>query len=130
LGYKSGGEIKEMKKYILAIIITLFLVTGVSAAPFLGVDPDPDHSEYIIELDGIEHGPFAAVEDRGDVIIVFDFDTMLQSGETYSVRVLGINAWGDESEWSVPLEFALTGGGTVIERRQPDAPSVLRILSE
>jgi hypothetical protein len=118
-----------MKKYILSFLFTLLLVSGVFASPFLGVDPDVNHNEYLIEINGATYGPFLPIEDRGDTVIIFDFNGMLVRGETYVVRAMSYNAFGDASEWSVPLEFASGGGTIVIIRQTPDAP-VLRLLSE
>ena len=121
-----------MLRKLCTILIAFALTCSVAfGAPFLAVDPDPDHAQYIVEFNGVEYPPASAIENRGvDGVIVFDLDGLLESGQTYSIRVMGVNPWGDESDWSAPLEFGVSGEGTVFERRTPNAPTVLRILSE
>ena len=120
-----------LKKLFFTLLCTALLTVSAWAAPFLAVDTDANHAEYIVELDGVEFGPAIAIEDRGeDGMVIFDLDGLIAPGNIYTIRCKGLNAWGDESEWSVPLDFAVSGSGTVTERQDPDAPTVLRILSE
>jgi len=115
---------------LLIAVLSVFIATTALAQPYLGVDPDSSAEKYIIEADGVVYEAEFPIEQREHVTLIFDLSEILQQSSTHIIRAKAVNAWGDESEWSVPLEFMLSDGGTIIVRQQPGIPTMLRIILE
>lgn len=119
-----------MKILILIITGLLSYNTLAFAEPLLACDPDINANEYVVEFDEVVLESAPPIEVRVDDTVIIDLAGMITQGQHHYVRVLAVNDWGDVSEWSSPLEFMLSDEGIVIIRQQPEAPNVLRLLSQ
>ena len=121
-----------MKKVLLTLLIIGIILSSslAFAQPFLACDPDPNVSEYIVELDGVEYPASPAIDVRPDATIIVDLDGMITYQTLHTIRVKAVNIWNDESEWTLPFEFMVSSGGGVTVRQIPNTPNVLRLISE
>ena len=118
-------------KTFLSIILTLIATTAFGA-PFLAVDFDANHDQYILEFDGQVYQASDPIEHRNDntETVTHDLGTLITPKVIHTVRLKAISPYGEESGWSDPLEFMLSETGTIVLRQTPASPKQLRLLSE
>lgn len=129
-----------MKSFFIGLLIVVLnfsvAIAQVANSVFLACDPDPEAFEYVIEMDGSEIFRGEPLEYDGTdsngkpATIIVDIKAEIEPDALHLVRAKAVNAWGDESEWTDPLEFTYSSrkGGAIFERKQVQVPAMLRIL--